>query len=285
MKLPSAPALLYMSLAALLFSVMTALAKYAGQFMPSSQVVFFRSLFTAAVLLAWHTACCRGKSLLGRQRRWLLLRGIFGALALLLFFYSLTGLAAADALLINQTSPVFVLLLAAPLLGEPIRRGQLLLVPVLLLGVALVLRPTFRVAGWHGLAALGSALLAACAYLCIRKITRRELAHVVVLYFAAAALVASTPLMAPGFVWPTPRLWLVLAGVGLVSVAAQLLMTVAYRHDRAGRVAMAGTLGPVFAGLWDALFWQRLPGVSTICGAVLVIGSLFVLEHMRRRGR
>ncbi|RME21509.1 MAG: DMT family transporter [Deltaproteobacteria bacterium] len=276
-------ALLLMLAAAFLFSVMSALAKHAASGMSSAQVVFFRSLTAAAVLAAFHLLRYRGESILGTNRPLLLLRGVFGALALMLFFYSLTGLAVADALLINQTAPVFVLPLARIFLGEPVRKAQVALVPVTMLGVVLVLEPTFHVASLHGIAAFLSAILSAGAYVCIRKITRQEHAHVVILYFAIAAVLVSAPQTVMHFTPPSALLWLVLVAIGVFSVIAQAAMTVAYRFDRAGRVAMAGTMGPVFAGVMDAVFWNRFPGVQTLVGAAIVIGSLLALEFFRRQ--
>ncbi len=271
--------LLLMATAALMFSIMSALAKYASVTLPSAEVVFYRSLIATLGMLMIHLLRSERGPLLGHQHGPLVLRGLFGATALLLYFYSLSGpeLAVADALLLNQCSPLFVLFLAVPFLGESIRPIQYLLVTLAMAGALLVIRPDLEVLNWHGLAAFGSAALAGAAYVCVRKVTRREQAHVVVLYFSVISVATSIPFMLPGYVWPAGSTWLALAAIGVLSVVAQLLLTYAYRYDRAGRVAMAGYLGPVFAALWDALFWDRLPGWMTMLGAALIIGSLIML--------
>lgn len=273
--------LLLMASSALLLSMLSALAKFAASSLPSSEVVFFRSLGAVVLLLTIHFGK-RGRAgpLLGHHRKLLALRGLCGAFALMMFFFALSRLAVADAVLLNQCSPLFVLFLAVPFLGEGIRRAQLMVVPITLAGVVLVLQPNFEVLNWAGLAALGSGALAGCAYICVRKITREEQAHVVVLYFATLAVVVSFPFMlSAGFVMPDVRTWLALGAIAILSVASQMLLTAAYRYDRAGRVAMAGYLGPVFAAVWDAWFWGRIPGWVTILGAALIIGSLIELNR------
>ncbi|MBN2496621.1 MAG: DMT family transporter [Deltaproteobacteria bacterium] len=278
--------ILLMAAAALLFSAMSALAKFCAASLPSAEVVFFRSLIATLLLLGLHRARGRARGpLLGQRanRPYLLLRGLLGAAALLLYFYALGEIAVADAMLLNQCSPLFVLLLAAALLAERIRLVELLLVPVTLLGVGLVIRPDWQLLNLPGLAAFGSAALAGGAYVCVRKVTRGEQAEVVVLYFAVLSTLASLPLMLPGFRPPDAATWLALGGVALFAVAAQLLLTAAYRYDLAGRVAAAGYLGPVFAGLWDYLFWDRLPSWTTWLGALLIIGSLVALERRAAR--
>lgn len=281
MKAPSSLGILLNALAALLFSGMSALAKVAGSSLPTSEVVFARSFVTALVLIAIHALARDPGPLLGHNRRVLLMRGLFGTAALVLYFWALPSMAVADATLLNQCAPVFVLLLAPLVLGERTDRAQLALAPVALFGAVLVLKPSLEVVNLPGLAALTSAFMGAGAYLSIRKMVHTERAHVVVLYFAVLSMLVTAP-FAPTFLVPDIPLALSLIGVGLLSVGAQLTMTLAYRYDNASRVAMAGTVGPVFAGVWDALFWGRLPDLGSLIGALLIIGAL--VEMNRRAG-
>lgn len=285
MARPATTALVLMALATVTYSLIGALAKYAASAVPSSQVVFFRSLVTTVVLLGWLVGRRKmsWKRLLGRNRPVLVLRGVLGAIALNLYFYALSGLPVADALALLQVFPVFVLPLAAVFLGEPVQRSQVLLAPLALAGVVLVLRPGFQMVNLFGLAALGAALLSAGAHVSIRKLASEE-AITVVLYFAVFATAGSVPLMLPACCWPDARVWAALAGLGLLSVLAQLLMTVAYRHDRAGRVALVANLGVIFAGVWDFVFWGRTPHWSTVAGAALIIGACIEMQR-RRPGR
>ena len=279
-----------MSMGALVLSAMSALAKFAASSLPSSEVVFFRSLIASVMLVAWHLNLVRtGRNtgpLPGHKvnRLWLVLRGVFGATALLLFFYGLSGLATADAMLLNICSPVWILLLGLPVLNERISPVALAMVPVTLLGAGLIIKPDFAMVNWAGLAAFASSILAALAHLCVRKVTRGEQAHVVILYFAFTATAVSFPLMFDSYVHPGPWTWIALFGVGTLSVIYQFLLTTAYRYGAAGTIAMAGYLGPVFAGVWDAIFWKHLPDWLTLVGASLIIGSLLQLNRQRSHG-
>jgi len=275
--------MLLMGLAALLFSGMAALAKLAAQRVPSAEVVLFRSLLGALLLVGWHLARGgRPAALLGTHRGLLALRGALGGLAVLLFFYGLAGLSVADGLLLNNCSPLFVLALSGPLLGERIARRQLLPVPLCVVGVLLVLRPSLEVVNWPGVAALGSAALAAGAYVCVRKLARAEQALVVVLYYTLASGLLAAPVAALDFAWPDGPTWLALAGVAGLGIGAQLLLTVAYRHDTAGRVAMVGYAGPVFGAGWDLVLWGAAPTPWSAAGAALVISGLLWLHAQGR---
>jgi len=276
--------LILMTLSAFFFSLMSWLAKVAQESLPVIEVVFFRSFFAALVLLAIRRRRKKaGEPFWGRQQRLLFIRGVLGTISLILYFYALDGLPVADAMLLNQCSPIFVLFLAYYFLAEPVRIDQVAILPVTLAGIALILEPQFAVFGVHGLAGVGSALVAAGVYVCIRKMSGSEAPEVIVLYFTASASVFSLPAMLVYFVLPAPLTWLVLVGVGLLSVVAQLFMTSAFRFDRAGRVAMGGAMGPVFAAFWDFLYWRRIPAWSTLLGAALILGSLMLLDVVRRR--
>ncbi len=277
--------MLLMAFAALLFAGMSALAKLAAQQVSSSEVVFFRSLFASLILLSIHGSRRHAGPWLGTRRGLLLLRGTFGAAGLLLYFYALDGLAVADAMLLNQCSPLFVLFLAMPFLGEKLRWVQILVVPFTAAGVLLVIRPDLDLVNPYGLAGFASAAFAGSAYVCVRKLTRTELSETIILYFAVLSTFISAPLMLTDFRWPDGVTWLALLGVGLLSVGAQLLLTAAYRREKAGRVAMVGTIGPVFAGVLDLAIWNRLPDWPVLLGAILILGSLLALHRQRSRSQ
>lgn len=270
--------LFLMALAVLLFSFVAALAKFAAETLPAAEVVFFRSGINTLILLCIHFCRPSQGPLLGRNKRLLVLRGVLGAVALNFWFFALSKIPVADAMLIFLAAPVFVLPIAYLWLRERPSRRQLLMIPVVLAGVLLVIRPGFDVVNLGGLAALACALFSGGSHVTIRRLAAED-AHTVVLYFSVFATLSSAPLMLPGFSWPTGLVLWALLAVGVLSVAAQLLMTVAYKRDQAGRVVMINYLGVVFAGVWDFVFFAHLPGWMTVVGAVLIVGALMGLRR------
>ena len=270
--------LVLMALAVLLFSFMAALAKYAAETVPSAEVVFFRSAINGLFILCIHYCKKKRGPLLGKNRKLLVLRGVLGALALNLWFFALSEVPVADATLLWLVAPVFVLPIAYLWLKERVSRRQILMIPVVLAGVLLVIKPEFDMINVGGMAALGCALFSAGSHVTIRRLVDED-AHTIVFYFAVFATVSSAPLMIPGFVWPRGLVLLSLVTIGVLSVAAQLLMTLAYHYDSAGRVVMITYVGAVFAGVWDFVFFAHLPGWMTVAGAVLIVGALLGLRR------
>jgi drug/metabolite transporter (DMT)-like permease len=241
-----------MALAVLIFSFMGALAKFAAESVPPAEVVFFRSAINLVLILFIHYCRKKRGPLLGRNKRLLVLRGVLGAVALNFWFYALSKMPVADVMLVFLAAPIFVLPIAYLWLKEDVTRRQLLAIPVLLAGVLLVIKPGFGVMNIGGLAALTCALFAAGSHVTIRRLADED-AHTVVLG--------------------------VLLALGVLSVAAQMLLTTAYHYDTAGRVVMVNYLGVVFAGVWDFLFFAHLPGWMTVAGAVLIVGALLGLKR------
>lgn len=277
----------YMAGAALAFSVMSLLVKVAGQRLPSQEMVMVRAVITLA-LSAWAVRQA-GVSPWGTpdRRGLLVLRGIVGFLALSCFYHSIVHLPLADATVIQYTNPVFAGLLAVPFLGERLRRREVMSVLVSMAGVALVMRPSFLFGHGHALDAttvaigLLGAMCSATAYITVRKLGTTEHAAVIVFYFSLVSVVAAVPTALSDAIWPTPREWLVLLGIGVTTQLGQIALTHGLRLERAGRATATAYLQIVFAALWGILFFAELPDWGTFLGAALIVGSTLALA---RRG-
>jgi drug/metabolite transporter (DMT)-like permease len=273
---------LILALAVLCFSAMSALGKLAGQQVPSIEIVFFRSLVGTPIILLM--ALHKRASLIGRRKGLLFVRSLSGTLAMLGFFYALTEIPVADAVLLNQTAPVFVLPMAAIYLGERITWRHVVLALTALVGAALVIRPSFDVINVPGLVAFGSAFFVAIAYVTIRKLTATEHPLTIVLWFTAFSALATAPPAVAVFVVPSLETAVALVGVGVFGAVGQLLMTQAYAYGEAGRLAVIGSLGAVLGAGWDLVLWDHAPDLMTAAGGVLVIGASATLQVIRRPG-
>lgn len=267
-----------MAVSAFFFSIMSLLVKVAGRGLPSQEVVLARSVVVAAASLG--LLRLRGVSPLGNRRGLLLVRSLLGFSALSCFFYALTRLPLADATVIHYMNPVFTALVAAVVLGERLSARAAGFVAVSLAGVVLVARPAFLFGGLAarldavavGVALLG-AMLSAGAYVTVRRLGATEDPLVIVFYFAAFSLVGSIPIVAPVAVMPAGAEWLVLLGVGLATLAAQVAVTLGLGMEPAGRATAVGYLQIVFAAGWGAFFFSEIPDAWGFAGALLIIAG------------
>ena len=264
----------------LLFSIMAALVKYAQQSLPSQQVVFWRSMVGALILLP---LVLRERPWLGCNRKLLVLRGCVGFLGLSGTYYAISRLSLVDAILIFQATPIFVMPLSAFFLKERIRPVEWVFTLSGLAGVALVIKPTGAISVVPALIGLGGAFFAAAAYVTVRALGRSERTSVIVFYYSLAATLGTTPGLVVDPVWPALPVALALVGIAMVSTLAQGLMTIAYRLATARKVVIINYLGVPLAAAWGFFIWGEMPDRWTIIGTVLVIISLVLMELVRDR--
>lgn len=276
----------YMAYAAFGFSVMSLLVKVAGQTLPSSEIVFGRSLVT--LILSAIMLRREGRSLWGRHRLLLSLRGLAGFAALLCFFYAITHLPLGDATVIQYLNPVFTALLAALLLGESLRGSVLVGTVGSLAGVALIAQPAFlfgratRLDPYAVSIGVLGALLSAAAYVLVRRLKGREHYLVIVFYFSLAGTIGALPISVPVWVWPSWTGWGLLIAIGCVTQVAQIYMTRGLHLEEAGRATAIGYLQPVFAFAWGAIFFGEHPGWLGGLGALLILAGTFVIAWTRK---
>jgi drug/metabolite transporter (DMT)-like permease len=252
------------------FAAMGAAIKVASHELSIATVVFFRNAVGLAVLLPWLLP--QGPAgLATRDLRGHLGRGLAGLGSMYFFFYAIARLRLADAVLLYQSTPLFLPLVERLWLGEPIPRRLAGVLAVGFLGILLILRPGSDVFSPAALAGLASALLAAVAQVGVRRLTRTEPATRIVFYFGLiGSLVAAVP---AAVAWTTPRqgLWSILLVIGVFATAGQLALTRAYAHAPAAQVGPFLYAGPVIAGVLDWWLWGTLPDRLFVAGALIVV--------------
>jgi len=260
-----------------LFAAMAVMVKALREAIPTQEIVFFRSLLNVAFTVV--LALRYGAPLLGSRKASLFLRGAFGYAALSLHFYALTHLPLSDAIVLHNTAPLLVALLAPLVLGEATSPRTLAISATGLLGTALIVRPTGDVGLWAGTAALGGALMSACAYVTIRGIGKTEHPLTVVLYFPLTALLGSAVPTAQDFVAPDAREALLLLGIGATTTSAQIALTSALQREKAADASAAAYTGIAFTMLFGAVALGEIPDARSFAGAAVVVGAALLVAR------
>jgi drug/metabolite transporter (DMT)-like permease len=262
------------------FSVMSALVKIAVEEVPPIEAVFFRCIVGLPILAFY--ASRKKISLRGHRKGLLLGRAFCGTAALVLFFHAIADIPVANAILLNQSAPIFVLPLAVFFLHEKVSKTHVALVFLALVGVALVIKPSSEMINIPGLLGLASAVFAAAVYVLVRKLTQTENTTTIVFWFTAFAAVSTIPMVAPVFVVPGPTTLATLVGVGIFATIGQYWMTSAYRYGEAGRLAVIGSSAAVFGVFFDYLIWTHLPDTLTLVGGITVIFCCSLIQMLRK---
>lgn len=261
-----------LTLSALLFSIMGVLIREASLTVDNETIVFARNfigvLFFLPMILVRGFGPFRTRRLGGH-----FLRSFYGLSAMYCFFYAIAHLPLADSMIFTYAAPVFTPILAWLWLRESLTPRMMLMVLIGFAGVLLVAKPTGALFDPKGLVGIGASLLAACAWVSIRAMSDSEPASRIVFYFAGfSALLSSIPLF---WAWQPLTLHdlLLLAGVGIVATASQLIMSHAYALAPPGKIGPFSYLAIIFSGFIAWLLWAEVPDLATWLGAGLIFAS------------
>jgi len=257
---------------AALFAAMGAGVKLAARELPNAMVVFFRNAVGLAVLLP----LLLRKGLQGLHTRDVpghIVRGLSGLASMYCFFYAIAHLRLADAVLLNQSVPLFIPLVGSLWLGERFPARLWGVIGLGFAGLLLILKPGTGLFTPVSLVGVASAVLAAVAQVGIRRLTRTEPVTRIVFYFGLIGSAVSAVPAALAWRDPSPALWGVLLTMGVFATAGQLALTRAYGHAPAAQIGPFIYVGPVFAGLLDWWIWETLPDALFVAGAVMVVAA------------
>jgi len=282
-------AILWMVAAALAFGTMGALIKTATVGLSFLSALWARAAVGLVFLSLWLRIRRRRPD--GHRKGMLLLRSLFGFAAMFLYFYAIERLPLSTATVLNYSSPVFVALLSGRLLHEGATWRLLPWIGMALLGLAWLVgavAPEDLLAAGLGLA---SALLAALAYLTVRRLTSSESPEVIVWHFSAWSVLFATLSFPLAWVlgwqevlrrdWQAVSadaslLW-TLAGVGVAATLGQLAMTTAYGRERAAVVAPYSYLTPLVAYVLGLTCFGEPFGWRSIGGGAMIVLASVVL--------
>jgi drug/metabolite transporter (DMT)-like permease len=256
-----------------LFAMMAMGARFVSRDVPWQEIAATRML--VALVLTWGVARARGRSLVVTDRRHAWLRAVFGTLSAAgtFYVYAQPLLPIGDAVTVLGTSPIFVAIVAWPLLGERVSGSTVLAILASFAGVWAVAQPSFRASSTVlGVCVLTSACTA-LAMTWLRRMGPGESGEAIVFHFMSVGTTALGLAAIP--VWHTPDLhsatFLLLTGVA--GGLGQLALTRAYSLDEAARVSSFGYASVVFARLFALPVFDEVPRAAQVLGSLLVVGA------------
>ena len=265
------------------FVSMDTIAKYLSQWYPVPGIVWARYVINLGMLLAWLAA--RGE--LGRIRTARpgiqITRGVLLASATFLYFTSLRVLPIADAAAIGFVLPLFVALLAVPMLGERLDMPRGVAVLAGLAGALMIVRPGSSLFTWYALLPVAMAFCNALYQILTRKVAGVE--HPLTSLVWGAIVGAVLLSAAAPFYWKAPEQawhWVLLLVIGLCASIGHYLLIKSYEYAGATLLAPFTYTTVIWAVLSGFLVFGQLPDRWSVGGmAVIVASGLFLVSRHR----
>ncbi|KIL58907.1 hypothetical protein M378DRAFT_15176 [Amanita muscaria Koide BX008] len=254
------------------------------------EVILVRMVITYICCLAYMLWTRMENPIVGPKGLRLLLavRGITGFVGLFGGYFSLQYLSLSDATILVYISPLCTVLASAVFLKEKLHHSQAIAGGVSLVGVILIARPPFLFGGAPSLipdaqrmigvvSALVGVFGIVGGYVTVRGMGKRVhpvqvLAHYAI-YCIFVAIIGMIVTKTP-FVIPSRLDWFaILLLIGVFGFVAQILLTMGFQRETAGRASLALYTQIVFANILQVIVFHKAPPVFSVIGTCLILSA------------
>jgi len=195
-----------------------------------------------------------------------------------LWFYALTVIPLAQLFALEFTSPIWVMILAALILGERLTRLGIAAVALGFLGALVVAQPGTGGDPVGLLAAAASAMGFAGSIVITKLLTRTE--TTISILFWLTVMQAGMGLLATGFdsdiAWPSAGIWPWIALIGVAGLLAHLCLTTALSLAPATLVVPMDFLRLPAIAVVGALFYDEPLSAPVFLGAALIFTANYL---------
>jgi len=276
----------YMCGACALFPIMNGLVKLLAATYDATQIVWFRIVVHLCLVAVVFTPQL-GLALFRTHRIGLqTVSSIAMLVSTLCFFSAVKYVGVAEAISISFVSPLVVVFLAWPLLGERITALRLAAVALGFAGVLVVIRPGSAVFHWASLLLLGSAFCYALYQIVIRRLAGVD--HPATSIFYSVLLGSILLSFVLPIVWQTPRSWqdwLLFLSLGVLGGLGHYCVAKALTFASANLVApfnYTQMIGSVIVGY---LLFAEVPDLYTWLGTAVIVGAGLLVTWQATRPR
>jgi drug/metabolite transporter (DMT)-like permease len=270
---------------ALLFGAMSVAARSLSGQLGAAQIAFVRFGIGLALVLGVRAV---RPALVTMQRPWLLFwRGLFGGVAVLLYFVAIGRLGAGLATMLNYTFPLWAALFAAVTLGEKVGRRGLTGMALATGGLVIAVGPSSLTrlvegasrssgAGLGLAAGLVSSVFGGAATTVVRAARRTESALAVFGGFCLVGALVCLPFALADWRPVDAHAAAMLLLVGLLSFGAQVLFTWSLKYVPAGTGSLTTQLTVVSSYALAALVLGEAVPAHALGGGALVLVGVFL---------
>lgn len=289
------PALVFLTLS-------DSIIKWLSPVYPLHEITLFRAV-VALVLVLVFTHFSGGLSTLRTRRPMLhLFRGLLLVLANMFFFVGLSVMPLAEVVALFFTAPLFICLLARPVLGEAVGLPRWLAIAAGMLGVLVMVEPGSTGFTWAAVLPVLAALTYSLMVMVTRKLGMTDTAGTMTFYIQVAFILVSVPsgllighggfnvfdqatldFLLRAWQWPGFVDFQLMLACGAVVAAGAYLLSQSYRIAQASVVAPFEYTSLPFAVIVGYLVWGDLPGMRDILGSLLIIGSGLLVVYVESR--
>ena len=238
------------------------------------QVTFFRSLFAAVTVLL----LTRKDGL--KINAFGILTTIIYCLLLFLFVWATKKTTAANAIFLQYTAPIYILILAPFVIGEKFHIRDLITVVIVLAGMSLFFVGQLRLEDYQGnIAALGSGILLGL-YIMLLRHPRADGLNPVITVIYGNFILALVNLPSGIAALPTMTLldWFAVLFLGIFQIGISYILFI--KGVRGGTrpldASLIGFIEPLLNPVWVFIFVGERPSQWALLGGAIIVAAIAV---------
>ncbi len=201
-----------------------------------------------------------------------LFRTISALIGMAFLFMAVQRMPLSQALLLANTTPLMVPILAFFMTGAKVTKWGILGIIVGFIGVGVVLNPAHASFSWEALLALASAFFVALAIIQIRLLGKSMGTWPMLFYYFLMSTVLMTPFGLVKIVVPSSeKIILFLILIGLVGFTYQVCSTLSYKLAPVRLTTPILYINVLLGGIFEWILWGQKPSFLFLIGCLIII--------------
>jgi drug/metabolite transporter (DMT)-like permease len=251
-----------------LVAVLTALAKFCTSYTTAPTILFFQYLVSLILVFPFALRI----SLKTQYKGPLIIRSLLGVGEYVLLFIAITSIPLAGATVLQNAGVLFIPFIL--LFWLKIKISKKLWIPIVIgfVGVFCILKPTSQTLHFGAILAILAGFFMALIMVSLKKMSEEPSLRVIFYYMLIGSLVLLPYVI---ITWePIPwNILGVMALIGVIFAIIQYTFTLSFKFGCPASLAPFSYTYVVFSGLFDWLFWHRVPPLLSWVGIALIIGG------------
>lgn len=263
-----------------LLTLSDAASKYLTEHYPVGQVFCLRQVAAFVFMLPYAWAVTGLGALRPVNHGGQFLRGLMFVVGATLVLLSLSLLPLSLVTIVLFSTPIFVAMLAAPVLGERVDAHQWTAIAAGFIGVLLIVRPAGGGFEWALLLPVGAAFMNALRDVVTRRLSRTDSSISVLFWSGVMVVIAGLATIPYGWkpIDVTGAAWFLAAG--LFNAAAHFMVIESFRLGNVAVVSPFRYTGLLWAMLVGFAIWREVPNAWMLSGAAIVVGAgIYMLRY------
>lgn len=263
--------IIYMTISSLMFALLGMLIKSIPSGLENEEIVFLRNLLALLIITPFFILQ-PDKALHYQTIKLYALKIISGLIAMYCYYYALKELPLVSAVLLNNTAPLFIPLVAMLLIKEKFSLQNSLFLLGGFLGVAIIL--------FEGLVfdinlplviGLLAGISLAVSSVSVSAIGDKSNAVSIIFYFMLATTLISSIFAVPNWMHPSYEQLIFITLASLVTIIGGVASAKAFLCDSPNKLAALQFLTVPFSFVFGLIFWGEQVSAQFVMGAAIVI--------------